>query len=79
MNALPRDQGKVSSAAVPLLQALMKQIFRWVRIDIGLVEIENKTLALITHDPWSSDKWLSLRLHVDESFDLYFECYDEDD
>ena len=75
----PAIKERFAVLAVPLLQALMKEMFRWETIDIGLFENGNKTLALITHDPWNSDKRLSLRLHADESFDLYFECYEEDD
>jgi hypothetical protein len=36
-------------------------------------------VALLTHDQWNSDKQLSLRLDCKGKFDLYFNCYEEDD
>lgn len=75
----PSIRKHFSQHAVKLLQALLLEIFKWDSVDIGIGLGGKKTCAMITHDPSNSDKQLSLRLHPDGCFDLYFECYEEDD
>lgn len=75
----PAIRKHFSDHAVKLLQALLLETFKWDSVDIGVCLDGKKTYSMITHDQWNSDKQLSLRLHPGGRFDLYFECYEEDD
>lgn len=62
-----------------LLQGLLLETFKHESVDIGIYLDPDNAKALLTYDPWNSDKQLSLRLDKNGKFDLYFECYEEDD
>lgn len=62
-----------------LLQALLLETFKHESVDIGIYLDPDNPKALLTYDPWNSDKQLSLRLDKNGKFDLYFECHEEDD
>lgn len=65
--------------AINLLQALLADSINYEKISIGVTESKINKWALLTHDPWNSDKQLSLRLNKKGVFELYFNCYEEDD
>jgi hypothetical protein len=75
----PMIRKNFSEHAVTLLQGLLMETFKYDNVDISLFLDPKNPIALLTYDQWNSDKQLSLRLHRDGKFDLYFECYEEDD
>lgn len=75
----PTIRKNFSQHAVKLLQALLLETFKHESVDIGIYLDHKNPLALLTYDQWNSDKLLSLRLDRKGKFDLYLECYEEDD
>lgn len=75
----PLIRENFSQHAVKLLQGLLLESFKHDSIDIGVLLDPKNPLALLTHDQWNSNKQLSLRLDKKGKFDLYFNCYEEDD
>ena len=74
----PAIRKNLSSVAVPLLQGLLLELFKWDSVEVVFCIDGKKTYSQVSYDTLNTDKQLSLRFHAGGKFDLYFECYEEE-
>lgn len=62
---------------------IIEKLLTWVvaqdSFDIRFDFLDNDQWAMVTQHIYDEDKEISLRLHLDEQYDIYFGYYDEED
>ncbi len=69
----------IKDHSASVIEKLVRTVVSQDPVEIRFDYLENDQWAIITMHEYEEDKEVSVRLHPDDYFDLYFGYYDNDD